>query len=161
MRETTAEMWIGPNQSSSWAGTQGGLNATHLLLLRENSRPSWLLLPGNLHDSKPPVVGPAKVWVPTPVRPVQDALLLFALMGAKVAAVLEVFKGYDKTRNRSRFDLVEKFPRGLAEEIYTACQLHLNDWHVVLSVGKNSLANQDLNQLDRYRGLNVEIRTPR
>ncbi len=161
MPETTAEMWIGPNQSSSSVGTQGCLNVIHLPPLRENSHPFSLLLPGNLQDFKPPVVSLAKVWVPTPVRPRQDGLLLFALMGTKVAAVLEFFKGYGRTRSRSSFDLVEKFPRGVAKEIHTVCQQHLNDRHVVLSVGKNSLANQDLNQLDRYQGLNLEIQTPR
>lgn len=161
MPETTAQMWIGPNQSSSLVGTQGGLNAIHLLTPRENSRPLSLLLPGNFQDFKPPVMSLAKVWVPTPVRSGQDGLLLFALMRTKVAAVLEGFEGYGKTRSRSRFGLVGKIPRSMAKEIHTACQQHLNDWHVVLSVGKNSLANQVLNQLDRYQGFNLEIRTSR
>ena len=44
MRETTAEIWIGHAEGSDWMGTQGGLNASHLLLLRENSRPAYLAL---------------------------------------------------------------------------------------------------------------------
>ena len=91
MRETTAEIWIGPAQSSEFMGTQGGINATYLLLLRENSRPAWMLMPGNLYDSKPPVLSKPKVWVPTGNHPTEDALLMFAILGAKNHSVKAVF----------------------------------------------------------------------
>lgn len=53
MRETTAEIWIGSDQAAEFYPTGGELNPTWLLLLRENSRPAWILGPGNLHDSEP------------------------------------------------------------------------------------------------------------
>ena len=158
MRETTAEIWIGPDQSSDWMGTQGGINATHLMLLRENSRPAWMLLPGNLYDTKPPTIGPAKVWVPTAKNPIQDALLLFAVMGAKVPEVRAVLNEFEKARSKNRLDLDDKFPRGLPKQVYEACQRHLKDWHVVVSVGDYSLAKRDLDSLKTYTGLNVEVR---
>ena len=159
MRETTAEIWIGPDQSSDWMGTQGGINATHLLLLRENSRPAWMLLPGNLYDTKPPTIGPAKVWVPTPKTPLQDALLLFAVMGAKVAEVRSVLNEFEKSRSKSRLDLAEKFPRGVPKQIHDACRRHLTGWHVIVNVGEYSLAARDLNVLSTYEGLKIEVRT--
>ena len=158
MRETTAEIWIGPDQSSDWMGTQGGINATHLLLLRENSRPAWMLLPGNLYDAKPPTIGPAKVWVPTPKTPIQDALLLFAVMGAKVPEVRAVLNEFEKSRSKSRLDLAGKFPRGVPKQVHEACQRHLSDWHVVISVGDHSLAKIDIGRLGNYSHLNIEVR---
>lgn len=158
MRETTAEIWIGPDQSSDWMGTQGGINATHLLLLRENSQPAWMLLPGNLYDAKPPTIGPAKVWVPTPKTPIQDALLLFAVMGAKVPEVRAVLNEFEKSRSKSRLDLAEKFPRGVPKQIHDACRRHLNGWNVVISAGDYSIAAADLNELTNYPGLRTEIR---
>lgn len=158
MRETTAEIWIGPDQSSDWMGTQGGINATHLMLLRENSRPAWMLLPGNLYDAKPPTIGPAKVWVPTANNPIQDAILLFAVMGAKVPEVRAVFNEFEKSRSKARIDLDNKYPRGLPKQIYQACQRHLKDWHLIVSVGEYSLAKADLSALTAYTGLNIEVR---
>jgi hypothetical protein len=158
MRETTAEIWIGPDQSTSFMGSSGGINATHLMLLRENSRPAWMLLPGNLYDTKPPTIGPAKVWVPTPKRPLEDALLLFAVMGAKVPEVRAVFNEFEKSRGKSRLDLAEKFPRGVPKQVYEASRRHLNGWHIVVSVGNYSLACADLESLKRYSQLNIEVR---
>lgn len=158
MRETTAEIWIGPDQSSDWMGTQGGINATHLLLLRENSRPAWMLLPGNLYDAKPPTLSPAKVWVPTPKSPIQDALLLFAVMGAKVLEIRTVFNDFEKSRSKSRLDLAEKFPHGVPKQVHDACRRYLTGWHVVVNVGEYSLAVADLGELARYSGLKVEVR---
>lgn len=158
MRETTAEIWIGPDQSSDWMGTQGGINATHLLLLRENSRPAWMLLPGNLYDAKPPTIGPVKVWVPTPKTPIQDALLLFAVMGAKVPEIRAVLNEFEKSRSKSRLDLAEKFPRGVPKQIHEACQRHLTGWRVVVSLGEYSLATTDLYGLSQYGGLSIEVR---
>ncbi len=159
MRETTAEIWIGPDQSADWIGTQGGINATHLLLLRENSRPAWMLLPGNLHDTKPAKFGIAKVWVPTQTTPIQDALLLFAVMGAKIAEVRAVLSEFEKSRSKSRLDLADKFPGGVPKQVHEACQRHLKGWHVVVSAGSYSLAARDLASLDLYSHLKSEIRT--
>lgn len=158
MRETTAEIWIGPDQSRSWMGTSGGINATHLMLLRENSRPAWMLLPGNLYDTKPPTIGPAKVWVPTPKRPLEDALLLFAVMGAKVPEVRAVFNEFEKSRGKSRLDLAERFPRGVPKQVYEASRRHLSGWHVVVNIGDYSLAVADVSELVKYPGLTIEVR---
>jgi len=161
VRETTAEIWIGQDQSNEWIGTTGGINPTHLMLLRENSRPAWLLLPGNLYDSKPPLIGPAKVWVPTPRNPVQDALLQFSVVGVKIPEIRAVLNEFEKSRSKSRLDLADRFPEGVPNEVYLAVKRHLVGWHVVLSVGANSLANEDLDQLSEYHGLNIDIRTSR
>jgi hypothetical protein len=161
MRETTAEIWIGEDQSTDWMGTQGGINASHLLLLRENSRPAWMLLPGNLYDSEPPLIKSSKVWNPTLENPVQDALLLFAVLGAKVPEVRAVFNEFEKSRVKSRIDLGAKFPRGVPKSVYRASQRHLKGWHVIVSAGSYSLAYRDLESLSQYSGLNVEVRVTR
>ena len=161
MRETTAEIWIGEDQSSDWIGTQGGINATHLLLLRENSRPAWMLLPGNLYDSKPPLIKPAKVWHPTLENPIQDALLLFGVAGAKVPEIRAVFNEFEKSRTKSRIDLPARFPRGVPKSVYAASQRHLRGWHVIVSAGNYSLASRDLDALSLYSGLHVEVRVTR
>ena len=158
MKETTAEIWIGHAQGSEFMGTQGGINATHLLLLRENSRPSWMLMPGNLHDSKPPVLGKPKVWVPTANHPTEDALLMFAILGAKNRSVKAVFEEFEKSRSRNRLDLDGLFGKGVPKEVYAACQRHLSDWHVIVSVGSYSLAKRDLSALKKYKHLDIEIR---
>lgn len=161
MRETTAEIWIGEDQSTDWMRTQGGINASHLLLLRENSRPAWMLLPGNLYDSEPPLIKSSKVWNPTMENPVQDALLLFAVLGAKVPEVRAVFNEFEKSRVKSRIDLAAKFPRGVPKSVYRASQRHLKGWHVIVSAGSYSLAYRDLEALSQYSGLNVEVRVTR
>ena len=158
MRETTAEIWIGPAQGSMFMGTQGGLNATHLLLLRENSRPAWMLMPGNLYDSTPPELGRPKVWVPSFPHPLEDALLLFAVMGAKVPEVRAVLSEFDKSRNRSRLDIDASFPKGFPRQVYATNQKHLKGWHVVVSVGDASHAKKDLDALKKYKGLDIEVR---
>jgi hypothetical protein len=158
MRETTAEIWIGPAQGSDFMGTQGGLNATHLMLLRENSRPAWMLLPGNLYDSKPPVIGKPKVWVPTAAHPVEDAMVMFAVLGAKNREVRSALDAIDKSRSRSRMDLDDLFGKGLPVSVYKACQRHLSSWHVIVNVGSYSLAKRDLTALKKYRGLDIEVR---
>ena len=158
MRETTAEIWVGPAQGADFMGTQGGINATHLLLLRENSRPAWMLMPGNLYDSKPPVLGKPKVWVPTANHPTEDALLMFAILGAKNLYVKAVFEEFEKSRTRNRLDLDDLFGKGVPKDVYAACQRHLADWHVVVSVGSYSLAKRDLSNLKKYKKLDIEIR---
>ena len=161
MRETTAEIWIGPAQGSEFMGTQGGINATHLLLLRENSRPAWMMMPGNLYDSEPPVLGKPKVWVPTANHPTEDALLLFAILGAKNRAVKAVFNEFEKSRSRNRLDLDHLFAKVVPKEVYAACQRHLADWHVIVSVGSYSLAKRDLSVLKKYKQLDIEVRETR
>ena len=42
--------------------------------------------------------------------------------------------------------------------MYAACQRHLVDWHVVVSVGSYSLAKRDLSNLKKYKKLDIEIR---
>lgn len=158
MRETTAEIWIGPSQGEEFLGTQGGLNATHLLLLRENSRPSWMLMPGNLYDVEPPTLGRPKVWVPSFSHPIEDALLLFAVMGAKVPEVRAVLSEFEKSRNRSRLDIDAAFPEGFPRQVYLTNQKHLNGWHVVVSASNGSHAKRDLSALKRYKGIDVEVR---
>ena len=158
MKETTAEIWIGEAQGSEWMGTQGGLNATHLLLLRENSRPAWMLFPGNLYDAKPPQIGRPKVWIPSYKHPIEDALLLFAVMGAKVPEVRAVLGEFDKSPSRTRLDIDEKFPNGFPKQVYVANQRHLKGWHVVVSAGDGSHAKKDLDALKKYKGLDIEVR---
>jgi len=158
MRETTAEIWIGRAQGSEFMGTQGGINATHLLLLRENSRPAWMLMPGNLYDSKPPLLGKPKVWVPTANHPTVDALLMFAILGAKNHSVKAVFEEFEKSHTRNRLDLDDLFGKGVPKEVYAACQRHLADWQVIVSVGSYSLAKRDLSALKKYKHLDIEIR---
>ena len=139
-------------------GTQGGINATHLLLLRENSRPAWMMMPGNLYDGEPPAPSKPKVWVPTVNHPTEDALLLFAILGAKNRDVKAVFDEFEKSRSRTRLDLDDIFANGVPIEIYEACQQHLSDWHVIVSVGSYSLARRDLSALKKYKNLDIEIR---
>ena len=158
MKETTAEIWIGPAQGSTFMGTQGGLNATYLLLLRENSRPAWVMLPGNLYDSKPPALGKPKVWVPTANHPTEDAFLQFAILGAKNQDVKAVFDGFEKSRSRNRLDLDNLFGKSVPKDVYAACQRYLSDWHVIVSVGRYSLAKRDLSALKKYKNLDIEIR---
>jgi hypothetical protein len=159
VKETTAEIWIGPSQNSDWAGTKGGINATHLLLLRENSRPAWMLLPGNLYDSNPPELTRPKVWVPSFKHPLEDALLLFAVMGAKIPEVKAVFSEFVKSVSRARFDVDSRFPSGFPKQVYLANRRHLKDWSVVVSVGNSSHANADLDVLEKYKAIDFEIRT--
>jgi len=158
MRETTAEIWIGPAQGTEWIGTQGGLNATHLLLLRENSRPAWMLFPGNFHDAKPPQIGRPKVWIPSFKHPIEDALLLFGVMGAKIPEVRAVLSEFDKSPSRTRLDIDEKFPNGFPKPVYAANQRHLIDWHVVVNIGNYSHAKHDQDALKKYKGLDIEVR---
>ena len=158
MRETTAEIWIGPSQAKSFIGTQGGLNATTLLLLRENSRPAWMMMPGNLYDSKPPRLGKPRVWVPTSSHASEDALLMFAILEAKSPEVKAVFSEFEKSRDRNRLDLDRRFAKGLPKVVYTTCQNHLSGWHLIVSVGRYSLAKRDLAVLKKYRKLDIEIR---
>ena len=158
MRETTAEIWIGPAQGSDFMGTQGGINATHLLLLRENSRPAWMMMPGNLYDSKPPALSKPKVWVPTANHPIEDALLLFAILGAKNRDVKSVFDEFETSRSRNRLDLDVLFGKGVPKEVYAACQRYLSGWQAIMSVGNYSLANRDLPALRKYKHIDIEIR---
>ena len=158
MKETTAEIWIGPAQGSDLIGTQGGINATYLLLLRENSRPAWMMMPGNLYDSEPPTLIKPKVWIPTANHPTEDAFLLFAVLGAKNSEIKAVFGEFEKSRSRSRLDLDELFGKGIPPEVYAACQRHLADWHVIVSVGDYSIAKRDLSALKKYKNLDIEIR---
>ena len=115
-------------------------------------------MPGNLYDSKPPVLGKPKVWVPTANHPTEDALLMFAILGAKNLSVAAVFEEFEKSRTRNRLDLDDLFGKGLPKEVYAACQRHLADWHVVVSVGSYSLAKRDLSALKKYKKLDIEIR---
>ena len=158
MRETTAEIWIGPAQGSDFMGTQGGINPTHLMLLRENSRPAWMLMPGNLYDSEPPVLSKPKVWVPTAAHPIEDALVMFGVLGAKNRDIRTALDAVNTSRSRNRFDLDELFGKGLPVSVYTVCQRHLSDLHVILSVGRYSLAKRDLSALKKYKHLDIEIR---
>lgn len=140
-------------------GTTVGLNATHLMLLRENSRPAWMLLPGNLYDSKPPDLRRPKVWVPSYSHPIEDALLLFSVMGAKVPEIRAVLGEFEKSHNRSRLDIDAAFPDGFPRQVYRSNQKHLKGWHVVVGLSDGSHANKDLEALSRYKGIDVEIRT--
>ena len=139
-------------------GTQVGLNATHLLLLRENSRPAWMLMPGNLYDADPPSLQRPKVWVPSFSHPLEDALLLFGVMGAKVPEVRAVLSEFEKSRNRSRLDIDASFPNGFPRQVYLANQKHLKDWHLVVSASNGSHAKKDLTALRKYKGIDVEVR---
>lgn len=115
-------------------------------------------MPGNLYDSKPPELGRPKVWVPSYPHPLEDALLLFAVMGAKVPEVRAVFGEFEKSRNRTRLDIDASFPKGFPRQVYAANQKHLKGLHIVVSVGDASHAKKDLDELKKYKGLDIEVR---
>ena len=72
--------------------------------------------------------------------------------------VKAVFDEFEKSRSRTRLDLDDIFANGVPIEIYEACQQHLSDWHVIVSVGSYSLARRDLSALKKYKNLDIEIR---
>ena len=115
-------------------------------------------MPGNLYDSKPPKLGQPKVWVPSFPHPLEDALLLFAVMGAKVPEVRAVLGEFEKSRSRTRLDIDAAFPKGFPRQVYAANQKHLKGWQVVVSVGDASHAKKDLDALKKYKGLDIEVR---
>lgn len=115
-------------------------------------------MPGNFYDVNPPVLGRPKVWVPSFSHPLEDALLLFAVLGAKVSEVRAVLGEFEKSRNRSRLDIDARFPQGFPRQVYLANQRHLREWHVVVSAANGSIAKKDLDVLKKYKGLDVEIR---
>ena len=158
VRETTAEIWIGPDQSTDWIGTQGGINSSHLMLLRENSRPSWLLLPGNLYDARPPQIQPVSAWIAPPDRLIQVGLLMFAVLGARVPEVAEALMGQSKWEQQSNLDLDRLFPTGIPDSTHEICRESLRGWHVIVSVGSGSSAYVDKDSLGAYRYLTTEVR---
>jgi hypothetical protein len=117
-----------------------------------------MLMPGNLYDLKAPELGRPKIWVPSYPHPLEDALLLFAAMGAKVPEVRAVLGEFEKSRSRNRLDIDELFPKGFPRQVYAANQKHLKGWHVVVSVGGGSHARKDLDTLKKYKGLDIEVR---
>ena len=159
MQETTAEIWIGPSQGGSYGGTSGGLNATWLLLLRENSRPSWLLLPGNVYDEKPPPMRTRGVWIPSHDHPIEDALVLFAVQGAQHPEITAVFKEFVKQRSSKQLNVDQIYPDGFPDVVYKTCRRLLAGWHVVVNVGEYSHAQFDSSALDEYRAIDLEVRT--
>ena len=62
-------------------------------------------------------------------------------------AVKAAFNEFEKSRSRNRLDLDHLFAKGVPKEVYAACQRHLADWHVIVSVGSYSLAKRDLSVL--------------
>ena len=70
----------------------------------------------------------------------------------------KAFDEFEKSRSRTRLDLDDIFANGVPIEIYEACQQHLSDWHVIVSVGSYSLARRDLSALKKYKNLDIEIR---
>ena len=158
MRETTAEIWIGPSQSEGFFGSSGGINATWLLLLRENSHPSWILLPANVYDEKPPLMRNRGVWVPSHDHPLEDALLLFAVQGAKHPEITAVFKEFVKQRSNRQFDISQSYPDGFPEVVYDTARRLLSGWQIVVSAGDYSHALFDVSALDHYRASDIEVR---
>lgn len=157
MRETTAEIWIGPDQSNGWYSTNGGLNPSHLMLLRENDSPAWLLLPGNLHDTNVEIGGPHPVWVPSR-RALEDALLMFAVMKLEIPRVCEIFEQLGGSTDRDQLNLGNLFPDGVPETLYQECRTQLQNLHVVISANERSLARGDCSAMTSYTGLNVDVR---
>lgn len=157
MKETTAEIWIGPDQSKGWYSTNGGLNPTHLMLLRENDYPAWLLLPGNLHDSNVELKGPHPVWVPTR-RALEDALLMFAVIKLEILSVCEMFEQLGVPLERDQLNLNALFPDGVHETLYQECKTQLRNLHVVISANEGSLARGNCSAMVAYTGLNIDVR---
>ena len=157
MKETTAEIWIAPDQSKGWYSTNGGLNPTHLMLLRENDYPAWLLLPGNLHDSNVELKGPHPVWVPTR-RALEDALLMFAVIKLEIPSVCEMFEQLGGARKRDQLNLDSLFLDGVPETLYQECKTQLQNLHVVISANDRSLARGNCSAMASYTGLNMDVR---
>ena len=141
-----------------YMGTKGGLNATHLMLLRENSRAAWLLMSGDLYSSQPPPPARPKVWVPSTSHPIEDALLQFAILGARVPEVRKAFRESMNVRSFSRYDIDANYPKGLPKSIYAINRQHLKDWHIVISLGDYSLARHDIKATEKYSGVDIEVR---
>lgn len=158
MTETTAEIWIRKSASPPGWGLESGENPSYLLLLGENHRSFWMLMSFDLHISKPPVVSRPKRWVPSFKHPIEDAMLLFAVMGAKVPEVRTALGEVDKSRNRNYLDVDGLFPKGFPRQVYAANQKYLKNWHVVVSLSNGSHAKLDVDALSKYEGLDIEVR---
>ena len=159
MRETTAEIWIGPDQTTDFMGTSGGINATWLMLLRENSRPAWMLIPGNLHDSEPPNHQSPRVWVPSRDRSLEDALVMFAVCGAEDPSVIAMVRQFVAADSLDAIDVGVLFPDGLPDQIYEISYQALRNWHVIVSAGEYSLIARQMESLRSFTGLSIEART--
>lgn len=157
MKETTAEVWIGPDQSQGWYSTKGGINPNHLMLLRENDSPAWLLMPGNFQDTNASIRGPYPVWVPTK-RALEDALLMFAILCAELPSIRRMFEERSGTTEKDQVNLVALFPDGVPEALYLECKAHLQRFHVVISANQRSLAIDNCSAMADYTGLNMDVR---
>lgn len=173
MRTTTAELWIGPAQRSEFMGSDVGMNSTHHAILRENSTPGWILVPGTLYDDDPPDITQRIVWIPTE-RVIEDGLLLLAVHALSLQPVVESLErvvGGDITARH--LDLCDFGDGHLPEAVYASCREAFVRAHLAVMAFEGSIVMRHLavlsqysmdlevcgSQFTRFRGADGEIHT--
>lgn len=99
------------------------------------------------------------VWVPSSTHIVDDALVQFAVCGARNPDVISVFREHVDQDSFESLDIDNLFPDGLPTPIYEATRRMLEGWHIVASVGDYSIAVRDVDSLKMFENLTTEIRT--
>lgn len=153
MRSTTAELMISPPEGRDFIGPAAGLNPTHYLLLRENSTPGWLLVPGDMYNPEGDR-SQTQACIPSH-RVLEDGLVFAAACAVGLPSVRASFgKVVDLTASHIQIP-----PHGLPEDVYETCARSFSDAHIAIVNWHGSLIERDLPLLSQY-GFDLELFRP-
>ena len=92
----------------------GGIAPIHYMFLSENDRPAWILVSQNIYPRGEDDRFPKVVWIPTPGRMLEDALLMIAI---------HLLKNEELTAR-----ITEKFPDLLSRRVEDYKSVSDADW---------------------------------
>lgn len=144
MAETTAFALIGQQGSSDWVA---GFEPTHLMRLRENSRPTWVL--SALSNSGGDAGGPAVVMVPSR----RERILLDGIVLIAVEVIGDEQLGQALTESGVAWDgpfidLAQQSPAGLRPGVHEAAvRAFAATAHLALAVLPTSTLGQQASSL--------------
>jgi hypothetical protein len=132
-----------------------GINPTHYLFLSENSRPSWVLVTGNILSSKSRE-RLRITWIPTLENMLEDALLMIAIHILKNENIIKLAESFNSKSCSNRFELYSDLTKEQRDALYVECKLIEHFPKIMISVFKGSHVKFNLPILEEY-DMEVEV----
>jgi hypothetical protein len=153
MASHTACMLVGSGHPN-----HGGISANCMLLLSENHRPAWELLPmpGTRLPGRGKPPQNRAVWIPTVEDMLEDGLLMVGLLVHRDPKLVELATSFFKQDYTRRIEMYDDIDAESRRQLYSACRMIGPEPKVVLTVLNGSTLRGQLPFLKQYR-MDLEV----
>ncbi len=155
MSTVTAQILVGQADQN-----HGGISPTHCMLLSENSRPVWELVPLHIYtDTSSKETGIKIGCIPTLENMLEDAMLMIGIHVLKFDEITGPASTSFKNKDPHFFVMYDDISEADRKALYNKCRALENCFKVVVTAMEGSSIFSHLKVLKKYK-MDVEVCMP-